>query len=54
MCTCWSGVRVRVKNVETVLCVDDDYSMYDEMDLEKEVSPSNVGYLINTSGTLWI
>ena len=40
--------------METVLCVDDDYSMYDEMDLEKEVSPSNVGYLINTNGMLWI
>merc|ERR1712127_433351 len=40
-----------VENVEVLLCVDDDYSMYDDMDLEREVCPSNVGYLIYTSGT---
>ena len=40
-----------VENVEVVLCVDDDHSMYDGMDLERRVCPWNVGYLIYTSGS---
>ena len=39
-----------VENVKVLLCVDDDYSMHDDMDLEREACLSNVGYLIYTSG----
>ena len=36
---------LRVENVEVLLCVDDDYSMYDAMDLERGVCPLNVGFI---------
>ena len=37
-----------VENVETVLCVDDDHSMYDDRELTCFDSSSNVSSMIKT------